>query len=105
MRLFSSAEDKPCLDVGADLMDSPSPASWCGGEKREGLFGYASQRLPAVLICSGLRQSISKCPSLWEKQQLIKSTQQPGSRLLMAGYLSPKVSVYRYNPLSLNSLI
>lgn len=34
MRLFSSVEDKPCLDVGADLMDCPSPTSRCGGEKR-----------------------------------------------------------------------
>lgn len=42
------------------------------------LLGYASQRLPAVLIGSGLRQSISKCPSLWEKQWEIRNPQLAG---------------------------
>lgn len=42
------------------------------------LLGYASQRLPAVLIGAGFRQSISPWPPLWEKQREIKGTQQAG---------------------------
>lgn len=55
---------------------APLPAG--GRHVWRGLLGYASQRLPAVLIRGGLRQSISKCPSLREKQWQIKSTQLAG---------------------------
>lgn len=66
-----------------------------------GLLGYASQRLPAVLIGAGLRQSISPCPSLREKQWEIKNTQLAGrGGLLMGPYLRPEVSVNTHNPLS-----
>lgn len=58
----------PSEEAGLDLMEFPSvslpPLTLTAKE----WLGYASQRLPVVLIGSGLRQSISKCPSLWEKQ-------------------------------------
>lgn len=73
----------PRGEAKPDLMESlslpPPPADSRGGGG--GLLRYASQRLPAVLIGAGLRQSISPCPSLWEKQWEIKNTQLGGGGL------------------------
>lgn len=67
----------PCGEAKPDLMESLSLPPLQTAEEG-GVLGYASQRLPAVLIGAGLRQSISPCPSLWEKQWEIKNTQLAG---------------------------
>lgn len=56
-----------------------------------GLLGYASQRLPAVLIGAVLRQSISPCPSLGKTMGDYKHSWL-GGRLLMGPYLRPEVT-------------
>lgn len=77
-KINTEAKIIPVLGGEADLMESlflcPLWPAADTLERRE-LLGYASQRLPAVLIGTRLRQSISKCPSLWEKQWEIKNTQ------------------------------